>query len=56
MQAASQTAIMTAMGRETHHLMDPDPIFSGPYALTLAGKTQADVVELLSVTGEELRQ
>lgn len=55
MQGASQTAIMTAMGRGAHHLMDPDPIFSDPYALTLAGKTQADVVDLLSITGEELR-
>jgi O-methyltransferase involved in polyketide biosynthesis len=48
MQGASQTAVMTAMGRAAHHFMDPDPIFSDSYALALAGMTQSGVVEFLT--------
>ncbi|HEX4558389.1 MAG TPA: class I SAM-dependent methyltransferase [Mycobacterium sp.] len=55
MQGASLTAVMTAMGRGAHHFMDPDPIFSDPYALALADKTEANAIELLNVSGEHLR-
>ena len=53
MEGASQTAVMTAMGRAAHHFMDPDPIFSDSYALALIGKTQSDVVEFLNANGPE---
>jgi O-methyltransferase involved in polyketide biosynthesis len=53
MEGASQTAVMTAMGRGAHQLIDPDPIFRDPYALALAGKTEADVVEFFKASAPQ---
>ena len=41
------------MGRAAHGFTDPEPIFEDPYALALAGKTEADVVEFFPSTGPE---
>jgi methyltransferase (TIGR00027 family) len=53
MQGASQTALMTAMGRAAHGFTDPDPVFEDPYALRLLGMTEADVVEVFRNSGPE---
>jgi len=53
MQGASQTAVMTAISRGAHNFMDPDPIFSDPYALPLVGKTESETVEYLKASGPE---
>jgi methyltransferase (TIGR00027 family) len=53
MQGASQTAVMTAMGRAAHQFIDSDPIFEDPYALPLADKTQSDVVEFFRSSAPE---
>jgi hypothetical protein len=42
---ASRTAIMTAQFRAAHALMDRDPIFEDRYALALADRSAADVME-----------
>jgi O-methyltransferase involved in polyketide biosynthesis len=43
MQGASQTAVMTAMGRAAHQFIAPDPIFEDPYALALADRSREQV-------------
>jgi methyltransferase (TIGR00027 family) len=53
MQGASHTAVMTAISRGAHNFMDPDPIFSDPYALALVGKTESETVEYLKAAGPE---
>ncbi len=53
MQGASQTAVMTAVSRGAHHFMDPDPIFSDPYALSLVGMNESQAVEFLKAAGPE---
>jgi methyltransferase (TIGR00027 family) len=53
MEGASQTAILTAMGRGAHRAFDPDPIFEDPYALALADKTESDVAEFFRATAPE---
>src|SRR5215211_8002693 len=45
MEKASQTAIVSAQVRAAHLFTDPDPIFADPFALTLADRTEEDVVE-----------
>ncbi len=47
-EGASQTAIMTAQFRAAHALVDPDPIFEDPFALALADRSAAEVLEFLA--------
>jgi methyltransferase (TIGR00027 family) len=48
MEGASRTAIMTAQFRAAHALVDRDPIFEDRFALALADRSAADVMEFLA--------
>ena len=48
MEGASRTAIMTAQFRAAHALVDPFPIFEDPFALALADRSAAEVLEFLA--------
>lgn len=47
---ASRTAIMTAQFRAAHALVDRDPIFEDRFALALADRSAAEVMEFLAAS------